>query len=76
VFFLRIRYGPDYQPPTPSGIFADVNLDRWSARWVEAAYSEGLIPACKTEPELLFCPADPLTRAMAARMMFLAKGLD
>jgi hypothetical protein len=76
VFFLRMMHGADYIPPDPSGIFADVPLDWWGAKWVEAAYTAGIIPACETDPELKFCPNDPLDRAMGAYMMVQAKGLE
>jgi hypothetical protein len=76
VFFLRMMHGADYVPPDPNGIFSDVLVDMWYADWAEAAYNAGLIPACGSEPELLFCPNDPLDRAMAAYMMVQAKGLD
>jgi hypothetical protein len=76
VFFLRMLHGADYVPPDPQGIFGDVSLDWWGAKWIEAAYNAGLIPACETTPELRFCPNDPLDRAMAAYMMVQAKGLE
>lgn len=75
VFYLRMLSGTDYVPPDPVGIFADVEIDFWGAKWIEAAYNAGLIPACETSPELNFCPDDPLDRAMAAYMMVQAKGL-
>ncbi len=79
VFFLRIKNGVAYQPPAPVGLFADVPLDQWSqgipwyAAWVEAAYNQGLLPACSTNP-LNFCPEGPLDRSWAAYMMVKAKG--
>ena len=73
VFFLRVKKGVDYEPPAPSGIFSDVNLGEWYAGWVEAAYNEGILPACSTNP-LQFCPEDKLDRAWAAYMMIQAKG--
>ncbi len=76
VFFLRMLHGAGYVPPAPTGIFADVPLERWGAKWIEAAYQEGIIPACETSPDLKFCPVDPLDRAMAAYMMVQAKGLE
>jgi hypothetical protein len=76
VFFLRMMHGADYVPPDPSGIFTDVSLEWWGAKWVEAAYNAGIIPACETDPELKFCPNDPLDRAMGATMMVQAKGLE
>jgi hypothetical protein len=70
-----MMYGKDYLPPDPEGIFADVPLDWWGAKWAEAAYHAGIIHPCETEPELRFCPQDPLDRAMAAFMMVQAKDL-
>ena len=75
VFFLRMLHGAGYMPPEPTGIFADVSVDFWGAKWIEAAYNAGLIPACETSPQLKFCAEDPLERAMAAYMMVQAKGL-
>lgn len=74
VFALRMKFGMDYIPPQPAGIFADVTAEDWFIEWVEAAYNEGLIPACKESP-LQFCPYDPLDRALAAYMTVQAKGL-
>ena len=54
----------------------DVDGGFWGAKWIEAAYNAGLIPACETSPELRFCPDAPLDRAMAAYMMVQAKGLN
>jgi PKD repeat protein len=76
VFFLRMMHGSDYIPPEPTGLFDDVPITTWYADWVEAAYNAGIIPACETEPELRFCPDDPLDRSMAAYMMVQAKGIS
>jgi hypothetical protein len=76
VFYLRMLNGPEYEPPPPMGIFADVPIDAWYAKWVEPAYELGLIEPCQEEPELRYCPLDPLTRAVAAYMMVKAKGLE
>lgn len=73
VFFLRMLHGVDYVPPDPQGIFTDVSLDWWGAKWIEAAYNAGIITACETDPELKFCPDDGLTRGLAAYMMVQAK---
>ena len=76
VFYLRMLHGADYLPPQPSQqVFADVPLDAWYAGWVQAAYDAGLLEPCQTAPGLLFCPNDPLTRALAAHMMVRAKGI-
>jgi hypothetical protein len=76
VFFLRMLHGAEYVPPAAMGIFTDVDLGFWGAKWIEAAYSAGLIPACETSPALKFCPEGPLDRAMGAYMMVRAKELD
>lgn len=73
VFFLRIKNGVGYEPPPAAGLFTDVDPGAWYAAWVEAAYMEGLLPACQVRP-LQFCPDDPLDRAWAAYMMVMAKG--
>jgi len=74
VFFLRIRNGPGYEPPPGTGIFVDVGAADWFYDWAEAAYNEGILPACQTGP-LAFCPNTPLDRAWAAYMMVQAKGI-
>jgi hypothetical protein len=69
-------HGTAYEPPEPVGIFVDVPVEFWGAKWIEAAYQAGLIPACENEPELRFCPDEPLNRGLAAYMMVQAKGLS
>lgn len=76
VFYLRMLHGPDYQPPQPSGIFSDTPTTMWYARWIEQAYLSGILPPCETQPEMAACPNEPLTRAMAAYMMVMAKGIE
>lgn len=75
VFFLRMIQGPSYVPPEPVGVFSDVPIDFWGAKWIETAYQAGLIQPCSQEP-LMFCPDAPLTRDLAAWMMVKAKGLE
>jgi hypothetical protein len=76
VFYLRMLNGAGYVPPDPVGVFSDVSLDFWGAKWIEAAYGAGLITACETTPVLRFCSDDPLDRATAAFMMVHAKELS
>jgi hypothetical protein len=76
VFYLRMLHGAEYKPSPPTGIFADVPLDAWYARWVEEAYQAGILIPCQTEPELNACPLEGLDRAMGAYMMVQAKGLQ
>ena len=76
VFYLRMMYGSDYQPPASTeSIFTDVDEAMWYNDWVNAAYQAGIAEPCASEPELLFCPDEPLTRAVAAYMMVQAKDL-
>ena len=75
VYYLRMQNGSDFQPPAAEGLFVDVPVTFWGARWAEAAYKAGIIPACQTSPDLRFCPNGSLDRAMAAYMMVQAKGL-
>jgi parallel beta-helix repeat protein len=76
VFYLRMMYGADYEPPGANRYFTDVDPEMWYAKWVDAAYEAGIAEPCMTEPELRFCPEDPLTRAVAAYMMVQAKDLS
>lgn len=75
VIALRIMNGEDYRPPTPVGIFVDAKGD-WSDAWVEAAFQAGLLAPCEPGWEPKFCPDRPLTRAMTAHMMVIARGLS
>jgi hypothetical protein len=74
VFYLRMLHGADYSPPPASGLFTDVPIEEWYAKWAEAAYSAGLIPECNEIP-LQFCPQNPLSRGLSAYMMVQAKEL-
>jgi hypothetical protein len=74
VFYLRMLRGASYEPPQPTEqTFADVPLGAWYARWAQAAYEADLITTCQTTPEMKFCPEDPLSRGLAASMMYRAK---
>jgi hypothetical protein len=72
VFYLRMMYGADYEPPQGPGYFEDVDPSQWYADWVDACWEAGIAEPCGTEP-LQFCPEDGLTRAVAAYMMVQAK---
>jgi hypothetical protein len=76
VFYLRMLYGEDYVPADPKGYFADVDSEMWYAKWVDAAWEAGIAEPCATEPELMFCPEDGLTRAVAAYMMVRANEIS
>jgi len=74
VFALRMKNGPSYEPPAAQGMFADLPAIEWGARWAEAAVQAGLLTACAEQP-LRYCPADPVTRGLAAHIVVQAKGL-
>jgi hypothetical protein len=71
-----MMYGADYEPPEARGYFKDVESGIWYEKWVDAAWDAGIIEPCATEPDMLFCPEDGLTRAVAAYMMVQAKDLN
>jgi len=73
VFFLRMMYGADYEPPAPRGYFSDVAPEAWYADWVDACWDAGIAEPCETGSELRYCPDEGLTRAVAAYMMVQAK---
>jgi bacillolysin len=76
VFYLRMLNGAGYVPPTPSvQIFSDVPLTEWYAKWVNAAWEAGIVLACATTPDLMYCPNDALDRSTAAYMMVQSKEL-
>jgi hypothetical protein len=70
VFMLRAKYGPSYMPPNAVGLFADVPVSHWAARWIEQAAREGIILACKPR---MFCPGVPVTRDNMAVFLLKAK---
>jgi probable HAF family extracellular repeat protein len=71
VFLLRAKHGQDYAPPTPTGIFNDVDLNHWAAPWIEQLANEGITSGCGNAN---YCPNDPVTRAQMA--VFLVRTFD
>jgi hypothetical protein len=72
VFMLKAKYGAGYLPPNAVGMFKDVPVGNWAARWVEQAAREGIIPACNVSLKL-FCPTSPVTRDYMAVFLLKAK---
>jgi hypothetical protein len=64
---LRGRYGKDYIPPTPTGIFEDVPTTAPFAAYIEKAYADGLTSGCGVNP-LRFCPNTEASRGQVATM--------
>ena len=71
VFLLRAKYGQDYAPPTPTGVFNDVVLSHWSAPWIEQLAIEGITTGCGPN---IYCPKDSVTRAQMA--VFLVRTFE
>lgn len=46
VFLLRAKYGATYDPPAPTGIFADVPILHPFAKWIEQLAREGITGGC------------------------------
>ncbi|MBI5294285.1 MAG: S-layer homology domain-containing protein [Chloroflexi bacterium] len=63
VFILRMKHGSTYTPPPATGVFSDVPVSRWSARWVEQLAEEGITGGCGGGK---FCPTQGVTRAQMA----------
>jgi hypothetical protein len=63
VFLERGIHGADYDPPAPTGLFDDVPVDYWAAKWIEALYNDGITGGCGGNN---YCPGDPVTRAQMA----------
>lgn len=65
----------EFRAPAPPPTFQDVPADHWAYVYIEALYQAGYIAGCSADPPL-FCPSNPLDRALAAYMMVQAKGLS
>ena len=72
VFLLRAKYGQDYAPPTPTGVFNDVVLSHWAAGWIEQLAAEGITLGCGNNN---YCPKDSVTRAQMAVFLVRTFGL-
>lgn len=75
VLALRIKYGADYRPPLPKGIFNDISARWWGSGWMEAAYAEGLLLPCDTMNGVRICPYGTLSRGEAAKILVQSLGM-
>ena len=71
VFVLKAAFGSTYNPPTATGIFADVPSDDPFAGWIEDLYSRGVVAGCGPGPT--FCPDNAVNRQQMS--VFLLKTL-
>jgi hypothetical protein len=73
VFLLRAAHGPAYDPPTATGMFADVPPGSPLAEFVEQLAREGITTGCATGPAR-YCPGAGVTRGQMA--VFLVRTFD
>jgi len=62
-FIIRAEHGASYTPPPATGVFSDVVISSFHARFIEQIYREGITDGCGAG---IYCPADPLLRSHAA----------
>jgi glucose/arabinose dehydrogenase len=82
IFGLKMKYGVNYLPPPATGtLFADfpsTDPSYWGIDWAEKAYTDGLLPACGTDPvsgKPMFCPGELVNRGWGAYLIVKAKNL-
>lgn len=63
VFLLRAKYGSNYSPPAPSGVFNDVDSGHWAVAWIEQLAAEGVTAGCGNGN---YCPDEPVQRDQMA----------
>jgi len=80
IFGLKMKYGQSYLPPPATGdLFADlpaIGPNEWGIAWAEQAYRSGLLPSCGIQNgKPMFCPDEPVHRALAAYIIVKARNL-
>ena len=71
VFLLRAKHGGTYNPPVPTGMFADVPVSHPFAKWIEQLAREGITAGCGPTT---YCPDTTVTRGQIA--IFLVRTLN
>jgi hypothetical protein len=72
VLLLQTKYGSEYIPPAPAGLFADVPVSHPLAGWIEQSYRDGIIGSCAASP-LSYCPDSLVTRGQIAEYLLKAR---
>jgi len=72
IFLLKAKHGSSYSPPAAAGLFTDVPLDYWAAKWIEQLAAEGITGGCGAG---VYCPDNSVTRAQMAVFLVKAFGL-
>ena len=70
VFLLKAKHGPNYVPPTCTGVFNDVQCPSLFADWIEELYTEGITGGCGNGD---YCPSNPVTRAQMSAFLLKAE---
>lgn len=74
-FLIRSIEGPDYVPPTCTGIFSDVACGSfWAADYIEDLYNRGITTGCTPSDPTLYCPFNVVNRAQMAA--FLIRSIE
>jgi hypothetical protein len=65
-------HGTSFTLPAAVGLFSDVPVSHWAARWVEQLQRDGVTRGCALSP-LRFCPDISLSRAETAVFLLRAR---
>jgi uncharacterized repeat protein (TIGR03803 family) len=74
IFLLKALLGPDYVPPTATGIFQDVPPGSFAADWIEDLHTRSITAGCAAAP-LRYCPEAEVTRAQMAVFLTTTFGM-
>ena len=72
IFLLKAKHGSSYSPANATGVFTDVPVSYWAAKWIEQLALEGVTSGCGVG---IYCPDDTVTRAQMAVFLVKAFGL-
>ncbi|PKN90839.1 MAG: hypothetical protein CVU44_22460 [Chloroflexi bacterium HGW-Chloroflexi-6] len=70
---LSNQTGQNYAAHQMAYTFVDVPVTYWAWSYIEQLYAAGITGGCATNPQLLYCPENPVTRAQMA--IFLEKSI-
>lgn len=68
VWALRAKMGPNYLPPSATGVFSDVSPESFGADYIEDFYARGITGGCSSNP-LSYCPENPVLRSQMAVLL-------
>jgi parallel beta-helix repeat protein len=73
VFLLKAEHGPNYAPPTCTGVFPDVECPSLFANWIEQLAAEAITGGCGSGN---YCPGANNTRGQMAVFIVKTFGLQ